>query len=165
MIKILTLYHDADMRRLIGLVVQLVGYQYLSANSTEEALTWLDEGSIDLLIMEYDFPGKQGYQELYDLVKAKAELRKIGIIILWPKTDVWPEIDSCDECLIIPFPVEELIRKIDKVLENYGKTLPTVEQREQQFEQNRDQLKRDFEQTEEKLEVHRRRLFQEAGYE
>ena len=51
------------------------------------------------------------------------------------------------------------------MLENYRKVLPSVQERQQQFEQNKDQLKRDFDQSDEELEAKRRRLFQEARYE
>jgi len=113
----------------------------------------------------YQFSNSYYWEELYDRLKADPELRKIGVIILWPKTGVAKEIyDHGDSCLIIPFPTEDLLITAEKVLRNYGKTVPMVRERQTQFEQQRNKWKQYYNWSDEELEKHRAELLRKACY-
>jgi len=65
----------------------------------------------------------------------------------------------------MPFPPEDLLVVTAEVLKNYSKRIPTVEERQAQFEEHRNALKRQLNCSNEELEECRRNLLQEAGYD
>jgi DNA-binding response OmpR family regulator len=163
-IDILILLDDHLLGELIGSMLDMAGYTYRKTSSTAEALTFLRDGTVDLFIMSASLSESYNWSELYSLMKAEPELQKIGIVILYPRTDPAEDVyANGDSYLMIPFPLEELLIVSNRVLTNYGKVLPTVEERQRQFEQCREQLKRRHNWSDEKLEEYRKNLLRKAG--
>ena len=142
MVEILVLHNDQVVQQLCSSILKLAGYNCSCINDREKTLGLLRNTSIDLLIMPYMLPDDWYWEDMYDLIKREPGLQNIGIIILLPKSDrddTYEKLEELlangDSFLIMPFVPEDLVIATEKVLEHYGKKLPTIEERKIQFEQ------------------------------
>ncbi len=60
--KVLIVEDNADNRKLAGWILDDHGFAHESASSAEEALTMLDRGRFDLVLMDVSLPGMDGAQ-------------------------------------------------------------------------------------------------------
>jgi len=81
---ILVLDDNYDLLTNIELILEMEGYQVLSACSSSEALTLLDQTRPDLIISDIMMPGIDGY-EFYQLVRQNPELLTVPFIFLSAK--------------------------------------------------------------------------------
>jgi DNA-binding response OmpR family regulator len=81
---ILVLDDNGDFLMNIELILEMEGYQVLSACNGSEALTLLDQTKPDLIISDIMMPEMNGY-EFYQLVRQNPELLTVPFIFLSAK--------------------------------------------------------------------------------
>lgn len=79
--RILSLDAEEEILRLVNIILKRAGYEHLTTTNSNEALSILREGNIDLFtqsILRADINGC----ELYNIVRAEQQLQHIPILII-----------------------------------------------------------------------------------
>lgn len=118
-IRILVVDDEADIRKILRLLLQSKGYSVSEASNGKLAVEAVAADNIDLIIMDIMMPQMSG-------VEATAEIRKIStapILFLTAKSlDSDKEaayISGGDDYLVKPFSSAELLLKVDSLLRRY----------------------------------------------
>lgn len=113
--KILIVDDDADMRKVVRLALERHGHVVREFDSGIEALKHARAGHPDLIVLDANLPGVDGYEICY-LVKSAPELRHTRVIMLTFR-DQEADIAAgrgalADAYLIKPFDPDRLIAAI-----------------------------------------------------
>lgn len=117
--KILVVDDDINLCRILTDELSDVGYQthYLTGGS--EALEYLNNNTTDLLLLDLNMPGVDGFDVLQELSKRE---KKPKIIVLTAYADVKSAIESAklgaNDFLSKPYDFDELLITIRKVLQS-----------------------------------------------
>ena len=86
--KILSVDDSTTMRRIIGRVVAMLGYEFLEATNGAEALALLerDRTDIALVIMDINMPEMDGIQAL-EAIKANPALKDLPVMMVTTDSD------------------------------------------------------------------------------
>lgn len=118
MIRILLIEDEANLRKLVKLNLKLEGYEVTVATNGREAIVKFDEAHFDLIILDLMLPLLNGIDVL-DAIRIKNS--SIPIIITSAKDTSSDRITGlkagADDYLIKPFEIEELILRIQKLIE------------------------------------------------
>jgi two-component system alkaline phosphatase synthesis response regulator PhoP len=119
--RILIVEDDKAISDLIVNNLQYTGYDYAVFNSGDDASLALEQDhSFDLAILDIMLPGKDGF-ELMDYMKKY----NIPVIYLTAKADISSKIkglrEGAEDYIVKPFEVLELLVRIEKVLDRFGK--------------------------------------------
>jgi DNA-binding response OmpR family regulator len=119
--RILIVEDDKAISDLIVNNLQYTGYDYAVFNSGDDASLALErDHSFDLAILDIMLPGKNGF-ELMDYMKKY----NIPVIYLTAKADISSKIkglrEGAEDYIVKPFEVLELLVRIEKVLDRFGK--------------------------------------------
>lgn len=119
MAKILVAEDERDIRDLITFTLQFAGYQVITANNGEEAVTLTLKEIPDLVLTDVRMPKMTGY-EACKLIKADPTTQHIPVVFLSAKgqeAEVQTGLDSgADEYLLKPFAPDQLTRKVAEIL-------------------------------------------------
>lgn len=114
--KILLVDDDTENLSLLETILSLQGYETLSCENGTTALQALDEGPIDLILLDVVMPGLSGY----DVARQIKATRQIPIILLTglkEENDVIRGLEcGADEFITKPFLKEELLLRIQNLL-------------------------------------------------
>ena len=119
MSKILIAEDERDIRDLIAFTLRFAGYEVLTANNGEEAVTMTQNELPDLVLTDVRMPKMTGY-EACKLIKADPNTRHIPVVFLSAKGQE-AEVQSglaagADEYLLKPFAPDQLTRKVAEIL-------------------------------------------------
>ncbi len=96
-----------------------VGYDVKAVNSADEALNYVVDNHVDLLLLDLKMPNKDGF---YVLNKLRDKNKKLKVIVLTAYADIKSAIDSAKlgaaDFVSKPYDLDELIITIRKVLQN-----------------------------------------------
>jgi signal transduction histidine kinase len=113
---ILVLDDNCDLLTNIELILEMEGYQVLSASSGSEALTLLEQARPDLILSDIMMPKMDGY-EFYQRVRRKPELLAVPFIFLTAKgerEDIrFGKQLGVDEYLTKPLEPEDLLIAVE----------------------------------------------------
>jgi DNA-binding response OmpR family regulator len=122
MARIAVIDDDADVRDYIGLALEGGGHEIVGGGDGREALRLLEDGSIDLLIIDILMPNQDGLETIMTL-------RKNGLGVPVLAISAGGLLDSgyllrtaksfgADEVLAKPFEPETLRERVDALLAN-----------------------------------------------
>ena len=118
-VKILVVDDEADIRKIVRLLLQKKGFSVVEASNGQAALNIVGEQTVDLIIMDIMMPKMSG-------VEACAEIRKIStapILFLTAKSlDSDKEkayTSGGDDYLVKPFSSSELVLRVESLLRRY----------------------------------------------
>ena len=118
-IKILVADDEADIRKIVGLLLKKKGYSVIEAANGELAVEAVKENDVDLIIMDIMMPKMSG-------VEATAEIRKLSMVpILFltakslDKDKESAYLSGGDDYLVKPFSSAELILRVESLLRRY----------------------------------------------
>ena len=118
-VKILVVDDEADIRKIVRLLLQKKGFSVVEAANGQAALNIVGEQTVDLIIMDIMMPKMSG-------VEACAEIRKIStapILFLTAKSlDSDKEkayTSGGDDYLVKPFSSSELVLRVESLLRRY----------------------------------------------
>lgn len=116
--KILVVDDEPDVRKLVGAMVGNFGYEVLTADSGEHALTlYRNHGPIDLLITDVVAPGMSGPMLADKLTELQPDL-KVLYISGYDNTTVVQKyvVERGHQLLAKPFTVDELQSRVRELL-------------------------------------------------
>lgn len=117
--RILVIEDHEENRRLLRDLLTSFGYQLIEAVTGEEGLTMAGTELPDLILMDIQLPGMDGY-ETTRRIKANPELRHIPVIAVTSYAlsgdDVKALEAGCDAYVTKPFDPAELVGKIQEFL-------------------------------------------------
>jgi DNA-binding response OmpR family regulator len=138
--RILSLDDAPEMARLLGLILELAGYQHQDVHDSHEALAILRARPPDLFTQDVMRPGTDGLA-LYEQMKADEALREVPVLFI--SAGRRPEFAaSCrdlygDGYLNKPFAVADLLAAAAAVLARHGRGTPSPEERAARYPQVR----------------------------
>ena len=113
--RILVIEDQEDNRRILRDLLTSVGYEMIGAVTGEEGVTLAETHLPDLILMDIQLPGLDGY-EATRRIKANPALRQIPIIAVTSYAlsgdDVKAFEAGCDAYVTKPFVPRELLAKI-----------------------------------------------------
>jgi len=117
--RILAIEDHEENRRLLRDLLTSVGYEMIEAVTGEEGLTLAATHAPDLILMDIQLPGLDGY-EVTRRVKANPALRHIPVIAVTSYALSGDEVKAmeagCDAYVTKPFDPVELLAKIREFL-------------------------------------------------
>jgi len=116
--KILVVDDSAPTLEVIRRNLEAAGYEIFTAPSVEEAIVFLEQNSVDLVITDIKMPKISGL-DLLKYVKENIKATEIMIITGYPsiKGAVEAVKDGAEDYLVKPFTDEELLSAVSKMLE------------------------------------------------
>jgi two-component system cell cycle response regulator DivK len=113
--RILAIEDHAENRRILGYLLASAGFEMIEAVTGEEGVATAEKEQPDLIIMDIQLPGLDGY-EATRRIKANPALRHIPIIVVTSYAlsgdDVKAFEAGCDAYVTKPFVPRELLAKI-----------------------------------------------------
>jgi DNA-binding response OmpR family regulator len=117
---ILMVDDEPDFQTIVRRILEPAGFRVLSAGSSEEALPVLGREAVDLLIVDWNLPGKSGV-ELCRGLRADARLKGLPLMLLTvrnlPDEQMTGLTESgADVYMTKPIQPEELLARIQSFL-------------------------------------------------
>jgi len=123
--RILVVDDDPVVIDLVTEILTSAGYDVESAQTAASAMTLLEKGKFDLLILDRKLPDGDGMTLCMEVRKQPA-LRGIPVLFLTAKTSVEDRVTGLqsggDDYLIKPFALEELFARVEALLRRSGRT-------------------------------------------
>jgi DNA-binding response OmpR family regulator len=115
--RILLIDHRPEHMRQPVLRLQLEGYEVEEASDGEAGIARLREGRFDLLLLDAELPGSDGWETLRR-IRGDEELADLKIIIFMAGKGETGKLSliPVDAELRRPFPIGELLEKVHRVL-------------------------------------------------
>ena len=117
--RILVIEDHEDNRRILRYLLTSAGYEVIEAITGEEGVASAEAQRPDLILMDIQLPGLDGY-EATRRIKANADLRRIPIIVVTSYAlsgdDVKALAAGCDAYVTKPFNPRQLLAKIQEYL-------------------------------------------------
>ncbi|WP_407309738.1 response regulator transcription factor [Desulfosporosinus sp. SB140] len=118
--KILVVDDDANIRRLVGTILNDAGFDVCEAAEGRDALIKLDDNKIDLCVVDIMMPNMDGLDFCRN---ARKYYKDMPILMLTAKSEIGSKIESygsgADDYLTKPFEAEELLLRIRALLKRY----------------------------------------------
>jgi len=118
--KILVVDDDANIRKLVGVILRDAGFDVCEATDGRDALLKFDENRIDLCVVDIMMPNMNGLDFCRN---ARNYYEDMPILMLTAKSEIGSKIESyglgADDYLTKPFEAEELLLRIRALLKRY----------------------------------------------
>ena len=119
--RILVIEDQEDNRRIVRDLLASAGYEMIEAATGEEGVSQAEATTPDLILMDIDLPGMNGY-EATRRVKSNPALRRIPIIAVTSYAlsgdDAKAYEAGCDDYVTKPFSPRALLAKIREYLKD-----------------------------------------------
>jgi two-component system cell cycle response regulator DivK len=117
--RVLVVEDQYDNRRILRDLLTSAGYEMIEAVTGEEGVTIAEQQRPDLILMDMQLPGIDGYESTRR-IKANPELKSIPIIAVTSYAmsgdDLLAYKSGCDAYVTKPFSPRRLIAKISEFL-------------------------------------------------
>ena len=117
--KILIIEDEKAVREMLCFTLKNNGFEILEAEDSNSALDALKENEINLILLDWMLPGKQGI-EISKIIRSSSEIKDIPIIMLTAKSDESDKVlgleSGADDYVTKPFSPKELVARIKALL-------------------------------------------------
>lgn len=121
--KIMVVDDDPDILLTVKNIFEHEGYEVTIADSGNKCYEMLENNEIpDIILLDIMMPGMSGWM-LSDRLKENTLWKDIPVVFLTVRTDSFAKKAGnsvCKEYIGKPFDVEDLKKKVDKILNNAG---------------------------------------------
>ncbi|MCP3982359.1 MAG: response regulator [bacterium] len=111
---------QADIRDLTRTLLEAEGYGVRVADCGERALDLLAERLADLVLLDINMPGMDGWQTLR-MIRADDDMSAVKVVMFSVKGEMLDKVQGLQEgaldFITKPFAVDELIDRVTRVLE------------------------------------------------
>jgi two-component system cell cycle response regulator DivK len=118
--KILIVDDHPDMRKVLQIQIELMGFAALTAKNGKEGVEIATAEKPDLILMDFMMPEMNGW-EATRLLRVTLETQDIPIIAvtaLIRPSDLKSCIEAgCNDCIVKPFKTEELRKRIEALIQ------------------------------------------------
>lgn len=119
MAHILVAEDDAAINDLITMNLSLTGHSWVKARNGPDAARLLNENNFDLCLLDLTLPGKDGLE-----IISERKNRAAPIIIITARASLPDRVrgfnSGCDDYIIKPFDIPELLARVNAVLRRAG---------------------------------------------
>ena len=116
---ILVVDDEDDILNFLELVLQEKGYEVLTANGGQEALTRAQMAKPDLVLLDIMMPQMDGW-EVLKLLRVDDDTAKVPVAMLSARTDAQDRVQGLQEgavdYIFKPFSLQDLLNKIESIL-------------------------------------------------
>ena len=117
--RILVVDDQQDIRELTALVLTGAGYTVDTAESGRSALSTLEGDRFDLVLLDINMPGMDGWETLR-MIRCDDDLSALPVVMFSVKGEIRDKIESLQEGAVDfvtkPFIVDDLVARVGKVL-------------------------------------------------
>lgn len=117
--RILVVDDQADVRAMAALVLEGAGFEVATAPGGAEALALARRVAYDLILLDINMPGLDGWETLR-LIRADDALAATAVAMFSVKSEVRDKVHGMQEGAVDyitkPFGVDELVRRVETVL-------------------------------------------------
>ena len=117
--KILIVEDEKAVREMLCFTLKNHGFEILEAEDSNFALDALKENDINLILLDWMLPGKQGI-EISRIIRSSSEIKDIPIIMLTAKSEESDKVlgleSGADDYITKPFSPKELVARIKALL-------------------------------------------------
>jgi type II secretory ATPase GspE/PulE/Tfp pilus assembly ATPase PilB-like protein/ActR/RegA family two-component response regulator len=117
---VLVVDDEDSLRKLLCDLLQREGYHTVEARDGAEAISRVDQHAPDLMLLDLNLPGLDGYGVLAQL-RSRADTRHLPVVVLTAKGDEDNEVRvlnaGADDFLTKPFRARALYARLDKILQ------------------------------------------------
>ena len=114
---------DTDIVDLTRTILEGGGYRVVAASSGPEALQKLEQGHPDLILLDINMPGMDGFQVLR-VLKVDATTSAIPVALFSIKMEVRDRLHGLQEgafdYITKPFSCDELLGRVERIFEALG---------------------------------------------
>jgi CheY-like chemotaxis protein len=117
--KIMVVDNEPDIVDLTRTVLELGGYNVVTANSGEECLRLLEKEKVDLVLLDIMMPGMSGW-DVFNKINNKTTKIKVAFMSVLEISDKRKQVlleEGLADYIMKPFDKETLLNRIDKILE------------------------------------------------
>ena len=118
--KILVVDDDTNIRKLVGKILNSVGWDVCEAQDGRDALQKLEENKIDICVVDIMMPNMDGFDFCRN---ARCYYEDMPILMLTAKSEIGQKIEGygsgADDYLTKPFEADELILRVRALLKRY----------------------------------------------
>ena len=117
--RILIVEDHEENRRILRLLLESASYEVIEATTGEEGVTMAEQARPDLILMDIQLPGVDGY-EATRRIKANPDLQKIPLFVVTSYAlsgdDVKAFEAGCDAYMTKPVNLRQLLAKVREYL-------------------------------------------------
>ena len=118
--KILVVDDEDDILNFLELVLQEKGYEVMTANGGQEALTQAQMAKPDLVLLDIMMPQMDGW-EVLKLLRVEDETANVPVAMLSARTDAQDRVQGLQEgavdYIFKPFSLQDLLDKIESIFD------------------------------------------------
>ena len=118
--KILVVDNEPDIVDLTRTVLELGGYQVVTAYSGEECLRRLEKEKVDLVLLDIMMPGMSGW-DVFNRINKKSNQIKVAFMSVLEISDKRKQVlldEGLADYIMKPFDKDTLLNRVDKILED-----------------------------------------------
>jgi len=120
--RILVVDDQEDIREMARLVLADAGFEVVTASSGEDALRLARGTAFDLVLLDINMPGLDGWSTL-KLLRADDATEDLPVAMFSVKSEVRDKMtslqDGAVDFIAKPFPVDELVRRVSRIVETH----------------------------------------------
>ncbi len=116
--KIMVVDNEPDIVDLTRTVLELGGYQVVTAYSGEECLRQLEKETVDLVLLDIIMPGMSGW-DVFNRINKKSKQVKVAFMSVLEISDKRKQVlldEGLADYIMKPFDKETLLNRVDKIL-------------------------------------------------
>jgi len=116
--KIMVVDNEPDIVDLTRTVLELGGYNVITANSGEECLRLLEKEKVDLVLLDIMMPGMSGW-DVFNRINNKKTNIKVAFMSVLEISDKRKQVlieEGLADYIMKPFDKETLLNRVDKIL-------------------------------------------------
>lgn len=161
MAKIMIVDDETDLLDLVSITLEQENHEVLTAERGEEALEMLENEKPDLILLDINMPGLNGWETL-EKMESRGIIEEIPVVMftieeLVLKNMFRDEINHLVDYMEKPFDRSELLERVEKI-DNQIKQIERTRKKIEETEQGTESLGKSYEKAERKRMIHDRIL-------
>jgi DNA-binding response OmpR family regulator len=117
--KIMVVDNEPDIVDLTRTVLELGGYEVITAYSGEECLRQLEKEKVDLVLLDIMMPGMSGW-DVFNRINKKSTDIKVAFMSVLEISDKRKQVlleEGLADYIMKPFDKDSLLDRVDKILQ------------------------------------------------